>query len=135
MEGVNTPSLPQICGRFVMFNSKKRASMVAQIVKNPTGSGGDSGLIPGSGRSPGEGHGNPLQYPCLENAVDGGAWRATVHGVSNSLTQLSDFTVTFIVRNKDHQTVIQREVEFIYLPGEGERDHLDEGYAGLPEQK
>ena len=40
---------------------------------------GDLGSIPGSGRSPGEGNGNPLQYPCLENSVDRGAWQATVH--------------------------------------------------------
>ena len=45
------------------------------------GSAGDLGLIPGSGRSPGEGNGYPLQYPCLENPMDRGAWRATVHGV------------------------------------------------------
>ena len=43
---------------------------------------GDLGLIPGSGRSPGEGNGNPLQYSCLENLMDGGAWEATVHGVA-----------------------------------------------------
>ena len=43
---------------------------------------GDLGLIPGSGRSPGGGHGNPLQYSCLENRMDRGAWRATVHGVA-----------------------------------------------------
>ena len=42
---------------------------------------GDLGLIPGSGRSPGEGNGNPLQYSCLENLMDGGAWWATVHGL------------------------------------------------------
>ena len=42
---------------------------------------GDSGSIPGLGRSPGEGNGNPLQYSCLENPVDGGAWEATVHGL------------------------------------------------------
>ena len=53
---------------------------------------GDLGLIPGSGRSPGEGNGNPLQYSCLENSMDGGAWRATVHGVAKSRTRLSDFT-------------------------------------------
>ena len=41
---------------------------------------GDPGLIPGSGRSPGEGNGNSLQYSCLENSMDGGAWWATVHG-------------------------------------------------------
>ena len=53
---------------------------------------GDLGSIPRSGRSPGEGNGNPLQYSCLENLMDGGAWWATVHGVANSWTLLSDFT-------------------------------------------
>ena len=56
---------------------------------------GDLGSIPGSGRSPGEGNGNPFQYSCLENPMDGGAWRATVHGVAKSRTRLSDFTFTF----------------------------------------
>ena len=51
---------------------------------------GDLALIPGLGRSPGGGHGNPLQYSCLENPMDTGAWRATVHGVAKSQTQLSD---------------------------------------------
>ena len=51
---------------------------------------GDMGSIPGSGRSPGEGNGNPLQYSCLENAMDRGAWKSTVHGVTKSRTQLSD---------------------------------------------
>ena len=51
----------------------------------------DPGFIPGKGRCPGEGNGNPLQYPCLENSMDGGAWWATVHGVSKSQTRLSDF--------------------------------------------
>ena len=49
-------------------------------------------MIPGSGRSPGEGNGNPLQYPCLENAMDGGAWWATVHRVAKSWTRLSNFS-------------------------------------------
>ena len=53
---------------------------------------GDLGSIPGLGRSPGEGNGNPLQYSCLENPMDGGAWRAAVHGISKSQTRLSDFT-------------------------------------------
>ena len=53
---------------------------------------GDLGSIPGSGRSPGEGNGNSLQYSCLENPMDRGAWWATVHGVTKSWTQLSDFT-------------------------------------------
>ena len=56
---------------------------------------GDLGLIPGSGRSPGEGNGKPLQYSCLENPMDGGAWCATVHGVAKGRTQLSNFTFTF----------------------------------------
>ena len=46
---------------------------------------GDMGLIPGSGSSPGEGNGNPLQYSCLINPMDRGAWQATVHGVTNEL--------------------------------------------------
>ena len=58
---------------------------------------GDLGLIPGSGRSPGEGNGNPLQYSCLENSMDGGAWWATVHGVAKSQAQLSNFTSLFNV--------------------------------------
>ena len=51
---------------------------------------GDPGLVPGLGRSPGKGNGNPLQYSCLENAMDRGAWQATVHGVAKSWTQLSN---------------------------------------------
>ena len=53
---------------------------------------GDPGSIPGLGRSPGEGNGNPIQYSCLENPMDRGPWRATVRGVAKSQTRLSDFT-------------------------------------------
>ena len=56
---------------------------------------GDPGSIPGLGRSPGEGNGNPLQYSCLETFMDGGAWWATVHRVAKSQTRLTDFTFTF----------------------------------------
>ena len=56
---------------------------------------GDLGSIPGSGRSPGDGNSNPLQYSCLENPMDGGAWWPTVHRVAKSQTRLSDFTFTF----------------------------------------
>ena len=59
------------------------------MVKNPPANEGDVGLIPGSARSPGEGNGNPLQYFCLGNPIDRGAWWATVHGVAKSYTQLS----------------------------------------------
>ena len=51
---------------------------------------GDLALMPGSERSTGEASGNPLQYSCLENPTDRGAWRATVHGITKSQTQLSD---------------------------------------------
>ena len=51
------------------------------MVKNPPANAGDADLIPGSGRSHREGNDNPLQYSCLENPMDRGAWRATVHGV------------------------------------------------------
>ena len=53
---------------------------------------GNLGSVPGLGRSPGEGNGNPLQYSCLENPMDGGNWWATVHRVAKSQTRLSDFT-------------------------------------------
>ena len=53
---------------------------------------GDPGSIPGLGRSPGERNGNPLQYSCLENPMDRGAWWAIVHGVAKSRTRLRDFT-------------------------------------------
>ena len=58
------------------------------MVKNPPANAGGMGSIPGLGRSPGEGSGNPLQYSCLENPVDRGAWWGTVHGV----TRESDMT-------------------------------------------
>ena len=61
-------------------------------VKASACNAGDLGSIPGLGRSPGEGNGNPLQYSCLENPMDGGAWWATVHRVAKSRTRLSDFT-------------------------------------------
>ena len=57
--------------------------------KQPAYNAGDLGLIPGSGRYPGEGNSNPLQYSCLENSMDRGAWWAVVHGVAKSQTQLS----------------------------------------------
>ena len=68
------------------------ASQLALVVKNLPVSAGDlrdAGLIPGSGRSPGGGHGNPLQCPCLENLIDRGAWQTTVHGVAKHQTWLS----------------------------------------------
>ena len=63
------------------------------VVKNPpadSGAVGDVGSIPGSGRSPEGGNSNPLQYACLKNSMERGAWRATVPGVTKGWTQLSD---------------------------------------------
>ena len=56
------------------------------VVKNPPANAGDVGLIPGSGRSPGEGNGNPFQYSCLENPTDRRVWSAIVHGVTKNQT-------------------------------------------------
>ena len=73
----------------------KRASQVALVVKNLPASVGnirDMGSIPGLGRSPGEGNGSPLQYSCLENPKDRGAWWATFHGVTQSQTQLKQLS-------------------------------------------
>ena len=60
------------------------------MVKNPPDNAGDMSSIPGLGRFPGGGHGHPLQYSCLENPMDGRAWRAAVHRVAKSRTRLSD---------------------------------------------
>ena len=60
----------------------------------------DLGLVPGSGRSPGEGNSNPLQCSCLENSMDRGAWWATVYGIAKSWTQLSDELFHFLIKPK-----------------------------------
>ena len=65
------------------------ASRLVLVVKNPPANAGkleDPGSLPGSGRSPWGGHGNPLQYSCLENPMEGGAWKAIVHRVAKSRT-------------------------------------------------
>ena len=70
-----------------------RASQVVLVVKNLPANVGeirDVGWIPGLGRSPGEGNGNPLQYSCLDNPMDRGNWQAIVHEVTKSWIQLSD---------------------------------------------
>ena len=73
-----------------LFNKPSQVALVvmfanAEDIRDP-------GLIPELGRSPGEGLGNPLQYSCLENPMDGGAWRAAVHEVTKSRTGLSDLS-------------------------------------------
>ena len=72
------------------------ASQVALVIKNPPANAGDIRdvrSLPGLGRSPGEGHGNPLQYSCLENPEDRGAWWATVHGLAKSQTRLKQLAM------------------------------------------
>ena len=79
----------EACGIFFFSCSVSGASQVVLVVKNPLANAGeirDVGSIPGSGRSPGGRRGNLLLYSCLENPVDRGAWRATVHGVSKNCT-------------------------------------------------
>ena len=60
------------------------------VIKNLPANAGDVGSVPGSGRSPGGGHGNPLPCSCLENPMGRGTWQAMVHGVGKGLEQLSD---------------------------------------------
>ena len=73
--------------------SMERASQVVLLVKNLPANAGDSGSIPGLGRSPGEGNGDPLQYSCLGSPMDRGSCWATVHGVSKSHTRLKQLSV------------------------------------------
>ena len=80
---------------------------------------GDSGSIPGSGRSAGEGIGYPLQYSCLENPMDGGAWWAAVHGVAEGRTRLSDFTFTFHFHALEKEMVTHSSVLAWRTPGTG----------------
>ena len=93
---------PQCCF-FLLFSMCPMlywACQVALVVKNPPANAGDTrdlGSIPGSGRPPGEGSGSPLQYSCLENPMDRGAWGATVHGVTKSRTQLSDLAGMHVI--------------------------------------
>ena len=74
------------------------ASQVALVVKNLPASADvrDMGLIPGLGKSPGIGNGNPLQYSCLEDPMDRGIWQATVHRVAQSQIQLKQLSITHI---------------------------------------
>ena len=73
-------------------HSQTWTSLVTQWVKNLPAMQGDAGLIPESGRSPGGGHGNPLQYSCLENLIDRGTWQTTAHRVAKIWTQLKQLS-------------------------------------------
>ena len=82
----------------------------------------DASSIPESERSPGGRHGNPLQYSCLENPMDGGAWKAAVHGVAEGQTRLSDFTFTFHLHALEkematHSSILIWEIPWTEEPG------------------
>ena len=88
------------------------------MVKNPPASAGDTGdtdSIPESGRSPGAGNGNPLQYLCLENSMDREVWQAAVHGVTKS-----DFTFTFRFHALEKEMATHSSVLAWRIPGMGE---------------
>ena len=88
--------------------------------KNLPASAGGEGLIPGLGRSPGEGNGNPVQNSCLGNLMDRGAWQTTVHGVTKSWTRLSNFLFTFHFHALEKETAIHSSVLAWRIPGAGE---------------
>ena len=81
---------------------------------------GDPGLIHGLGRSLGEGNGNPLQHSCLENPMDGGAWKAAVHGVTEGRTRLSNFTFMFHFHALEKEMATHSSVLDWRIPGTGE---------------
>ena len=83
-----------------------------------------SGSIPRSGRSPGGRHSNPLQYSCLENPMDGGAWLAAVHGVAKNRIRLSDFTFTFHFHALEKEMATHSSVIAWRIPGTMEPDGL-----------
>ena len=86
-------------GCWVKFSSFPEGFPGGSEVKVSACNAKDPVSIPGLGRSPGEGNGNPLQYSCLENPMERGAWWATVHAVTKSWTQLSDFTFRQTINN------------------------------------
>ena len=95
---------------------------VALVVKNPPANAGnakDPGMIPGSGRYPGGGHGNPLQYSCLENPMDRGACGVTVHSIAKSQTQLKQLSTHAYTQAKQNSTVFVTVGFELLLPGFG----------------
>ena len=79
---------PLLAGRFFTTGTPERASQVALVVKKSPGTAGDMSLSLGSGRSPGGRHGDPLQYSCLENAMDRGGWWDIIHSKESDMTEV-----------------------------------------------
>ena len=84
-------SFLQCIGLSCAYVGRCQVALVVKISPASAGDRRDTGLIPGSGRSPGEGNGNPLHYSCLENSMDRGVWWATVHGVTQSRREVHMF--------------------------------------------
>ena len=96
---------------------------MALVIKNlPASAGGerDADSILKSERSPGGGHGDPLQYSCLDNPRDGGAWWAAIYGVTQSRTQLTNFTFTFHFHVLEKEMATHSSVLAWIIPGMGE---------------
>ena len=92
------------------------------MVKNLPANAGDTrdlGSIPGSGRFSGVGNGNSLQYSCLENPMEGGAWKAAAHGVAEGWTRLSNFTFTFHFHALEKEMATHSSVLAWRIPGTG----------------
>ena len=94
------------------------------MVKNLPANAGDVGSIPGSGRSPGGGNDNPLQYSSLGNPMDRAVWLATVHGVAKGRTRLSDFTFPFHFHALEKKMATHSSVLALRIPGTGEPGRL-----------
>ena len=91
---------------FYIPTSRAHGFPRSSVGKESACNAGDLGSIPGSGRSPGEGNGNPLQYSCLENPMDREAWWVIVHGVAKSQTRLSDETTTSRAQGSNFSTFL-----------------------------
>ena len=85
------------------------------MVKNLPATSGDAGSIPGLGRSPGVGNGNPFQYSCLVNPMDRGAWKAEFHGVTKSQTRLSDLACTHNISSNSKLLMIKHFLKFYVI--------------------
>ena len=102
-----------------MWTSKRILGFPSSVVKNPPTNAGDVGSVPGSGRSPAEGNSNPLQYSCLGNPMDRGAWWATVHVVEeSSITEGLTETHTHTHTHTHEATVLASEVSLLKVISE-----------------